>query len=107
MTLASHWKPRSRRQLRSAHRPRLKIMACIPSRVRDPFVRSVRCRTVAKLNSITFEVPDPRTSGCGAMPGVGYFARQRVLPAGTGVATSIADLFSPCQPKAEGGNRLL
>src|SRR6267378_2427328 len=53
INLARHWKPRSLRHLRSAHRPGLKIMAGIPSRVRDPFVRSVRCLTVAQLDSMT------------------------------------------------------
>jgi hypothetical protein len=34
----------------------VEIIASIPSRVRHPFVRSVRWRTVAKLDSITFEL---------------------------------------------------
>lgn len=38
--------------LRSAAMPRLKIMASIPSRVRQPLVRSTRWRTMAKLDSM-------------------------------------------------------
>jgi hypothetical protein len=48
MTLASHSKPRSRLQFFSALIPSLKIIESIPSRVRHPLVRSVRCLTVAK-----------------------------------------------------------
>jgi tetratricopeptide (TPR) repeat protein len=46
ITFASHWKPRSRRQFFSALMPSLKIIESIPSRVRHPLVRSVRCRMV-------------------------------------------------------------
>src|SRR5713226_8074762 len=58
ITFASHWKPRNRRQFFSALMPSLKIIASIPSRVRHPLVRSVRCLMVAKVDSIGLCVAD-------------------------------------------------
>ena len=48
MTLGSSLNPRSRLFF-SAHCPNLNIMWSIPSRVRQPFVRAVRCRIVPKI----------------------------------------------------------
>ena len=52
MTFASSSKPRSFLQLFSAHWASLYIMCSIPSRVRHPFDRFVRCLMVAKVDSI-------------------------------------------------------
>ena len=52
MTLARQSKPRSLRQFSSAHCPSLNIMCNMPSLFRQPFERFVRCRIVAKADSI-------------------------------------------------------
>ena len=52
ITFASHWKPRSRRQFFSALMPSLKTIESMPSRVRHPLVRSVRCLMVANVDSM-------------------------------------------------------
>ena len=52
MTLARQSKPRSFLQFCSAHWLSLNIMCNMPSRDRQPFERFVRCRIVAKADSI-------------------------------------------------------
>src|SRR4051794_15844648 len=56
ITCASRSVPSSRRQWRSAPLASLKTIASVVSRDRQPFVLSVRSRTVAKVLSIGFVV---------------------------------------------------
>ena len=56
MTFSRCLNPRRRRQIFPGHCPNLNIMCNIPSRVRQPLVRLVRCRMVSKVDSSGFVV---------------------------------------------------